>query len=143
MKKLVLLLSLAASFQVFAADHEVKMLNFGDAGSMVFEPDYIKIQPGDTVTFKATNTSHFVESKTVPEGADKFLSELDQDFTVKLDKEGVYVYVCPPHRMMNMTGLIQVGNATNKEQAEKMVAELSRRAMQNKDRLQKAMAKVQ
>ncbi len=37
-----------------AADHEVKMLNLGAKGAMVFEPDYIVAAPGDTVTFVPT-----------------------------------------------------------------------------------------
>ena len=36
--------------QVFAADHVVKMLNNGADGMMVFEPGYLNVVPGDTVT---------------------------------------------------------------------------------------------
>ena len=33
-----------------AADYQVQMLNKGARGAMVFEPDFIKVVPGDTVT---------------------------------------------------------------------------------------------
>ncbi|MGF6147772.1 Cupredoxin [Kingella potus] len=142
MKKTLLAFMLAASAGAFAANHEVKMLDTGKEGGMVFEPGYLKAQPGDTVTFKATHGGHWVQSKALPEGAADFLSEDGKDFTVKLDKEGVYVYVCPPHRMMNMSGVIQVGKPVNKTQAQAVADELEKRAMQNKGRLKKYMEQV-
>ena len=139
MKKTILpLVLLAAASSAHAAEHEVKMLDIGsDKEPMVFEPAVLKIAPGDTVTFVPTNKGHNVESKLVPEGAEAFKSELDEKYSVKLDKEGVYVYVCPPHSMMNMAGVIQVGEATNLEAVQKALPKLERRAMSNKGRLTK------
>ena len=142
MKKTLLALMLAASAGAFAANREVKMLDTGKDGGMVFEPGYVKAQPGDTVTFKSVNSGHWVQSKALPEGAADFLSEDGKDFTLKLDKEGVYVYVCPPHRMMNMSGVIQVGKPVNKAKAQAVADELEKRAMQNKGRLKKYMEQV-
>ncbi|MGB6120129.1 MAG: pseudoazurin, partial [Mesorhizobium sp.] len=34
-----------------AAEFEVMMLNKGEKGAMVFEPDFIKAAPGDTIRF--------------------------------------------------------------------------------------------
>ncbi|EGV37656.1 pseudoazurin [Neisseria weaveri] len=141
MKKYLFLLFFAAG-SAFAANHEVKMLDNGADGSMVFEPGFLKVQPGDTVTFKPTNKGHWVQSKALPKGAKEFLSAEDKEFTVKLDKEGVYVYTCPPHRTMNMNGIIQVGKADNKAEAQAMVDEMERRSMQNKGRLKKYMQQV-
>ncbi len=45
-----------------AADHEVRMLNRGEAGAMVFEPAWLEVAPGDTVTFVPTDRSHNAES---------------------------------------------------------------------------------
>jgi len=45
---------------VLAADFEVHMLNKGVAGSMVFEPAFVQVQPGDTVTFIPTDKGHNV-----------------------------------------------------------------------------------
>lgn len=142
MKKSLFALLLTASVSAFAANHEVRMLDTGKDGGMVFEPAVIKAAVGDTVTFKPTNKGHWVQSKAVPEGAEEFLSELDKEFTLKLTKEGVYVYTCPPHRLMNMSGIIQVGKPVNKAQAQAAVDEMEKRAMQNKGRLKKYLEQV-
>ena len=76
------------------------------------------------------------------DGVADFLSADGKDFTPKLDKEGVYVYTCPPHRMMNMSGVIQVGKPVNKAKAQAVVDELENRAMQSKGRLKKYMQQV-
>jgi len=34
---------------VSAEMHQIQMLNRGEAGPMVFEPDFLRIEPGDTV----------------------------------------------------------------------------------------------
>ena len=132
MKKSLFLLMLTASLGAYAANHEVKMLDNGKDGSMVFEPGYVNAKVGDTVTFKAANKGHWVQSKALPDGVADFLSEDGKDFTLKLDKEGVYVYTCPPHRMMNMSGVIQVGKPVNKAKAQAVVDEMENRAMQSK-----------
>ena len=92
---------------------------------------------GGTVTFLPASKGHNVESKLVPDGAEAFKSELDEKYSVKLDKEGVYIYVCPPHSMMNMVGVIQVGEATNMDAVNSRVPKLEKRAMSNKGRLSK------
>ena len=136
MKKILILTAALLATSAYAAEHEIKMLDIGsDKAPMVFEPAVLKIAPGDTVTFIPTNKGHNVESKIVPEGAEAFKSELDEKYSVKLEKEGVYVYVCPPHSMMNMAGVIQVCEATNIEAVQKAL--LERRAMSNKGRLTK------
>ena len=138
MKKTLILTAALLATSAYAAEHEIKMLDIGsDKATMVFEPAVLKIAPGDTVTFIPTNKGHNVESKVVPEGAEAFKSELDEKYSVKLDKEGVYIYVCPPHSMMNMAGVIQVGEATNMEAVQKALPKLERRAMSNKGRLTK------
>jgi len=55
-----------------AADHEVKMLNKGESGVMVFEPAFVQAEPGDTIHFIATDKSHDAESikGMIPEGAE-------------------------------------------------------------------------
>ena len=42
---------------------------------MVFEPGYVNAKVGDTVTFKAANKGHWVQSKALPDGVADFLSE--------------------------------------------------------------------
>lgn len=142
MKKILMTALMALSTTAFAANHEVKMLDNGKDGGMVFEPGFLKAEVGDTVTFKPTHKGHWVQSRAVPEGIDKFLSKEDEEFTLTLTKEGVYVYICPPHRMMNMSGIIQVGNPVNKDAAQAEVDKLEKCATENKGRLAEYMAQV-
>lgn len=106
------LLALAAA-PAFAADHEVKLLNKGSDGrDMVFEPSFLRIAPGDTVTFVATDKGHQVETIKgfVPEGAEGFKGKLNQDLTVTLTEPGGYAIKCLPHLGVGFVGLIVVGD---------------------------------
>lgn len=100
---------------VFAADHQVQMLNKGEKGAMVFQPDYIEAAPGDTVTFVPTDKGHDAESMKglIPEGAEPFKGKINQEVKVTLDKEGLYGVKCTPHFGMGMVALIKVGQPTN------------------------------
>ena len=97
------------------SEHIVKMLNSGDGGNMIFEPAVIKVSKGDTIHFKAVDMAHnsVTMNGMIPEGAKEWASELNKDFSIALDTEGVYVYQCDPHAMMAMIGVIQVGEAVN------------------------------
>ena len=112
-------LALAAA-PAFAAEHQVKMLNKGADGSlMVFEPAFIKIKPGDTVKFLATQKGHNAESVAgmAPAGGTSFKGKINEEIVVRFDKTGLYGYKCLPHVGMGMVGLIQVGAAGNKVEA--------------------------
>lgn len=102
-----------------AADHRVEMLNKGEKGTMVFQPNYIVAEPGDTVTFVPTDKSHDAESikDMIPEGATPFKGKMNEEITVTLDKEGVYGVKCSPHYGMGMVALIVAGKPVNLEQA--------------------------
>ena len=102
-----------------AAEHEVKLLNKGTTGLMVFEPSVIKIAPGDTVHFVATDKGHNVESidGMLPGGAQLFKGEMGKDMTVAFDQPGVYGVKCKPHYGMGMVGLVVVGEPVNKTAA--------------------------
>ncbi len=102
-----------------AADHQVLMLNKGDKGAMVFQPDFIQAQPGDTVTFVPTDKGHDAESikGMLPEGAEPFKGKMNEEITVTFDKEGVYGVKCTPHYSMGMVALVVVGKPANLEEA--------------------------
>lgn len=96
----------------WAADHEVQMVNKDSEGrAMQFEPAFLKIAPGDTVTFVSTNKGHNSESipDMIPEGAETWKGKISQDITVTFNEEGFYGYKCQPHFGLGMVGLIQVG----------------------------------
>lgn len=103
----------ALSLNVMAADHEVKMLNAGKDGTMVFEPAVLKIAKGDTVTWVPTDMGHDVSSTTIPAGAKPFKGAMNQKTTVIFDTEGTYAYNCTPHAMMAMMGIIVVGDGSS------------------------------
>ena len=119
------------------SEHIIKMLNSGSGGSMVFEPAVIKVSKGDTIHFKATDMSHNSVSMDgmIPEGASSWAGQLNQDITVKLDSEGVYVYQCDPHAMMAMIGVIQVGEAVNLSEVKNAAIDKKSASMMNSDRL--------
>lgn len=102
-----------------AADHQVQMLNKGEKGAMVFQPDLIIAAPGDTITFVPTDKSHDAESikGMIPEGAEPFKGKMNEQITVTFDKEGVYGVKCTPHYGMGMVALIIVGKPVNLDQA--------------------------
>ena len=123
-------LALASAVLVPAAaqakDWQVKMLNRGSAGNFVFEPAYVAVKPGDTVTFVPTDKGHNAESidGMTPVGAAPFKGQISQQITVKFTKPGVYGYECQPHAMLGMVGLIEVGRPVNKTQVAAAAAHL-------------------
>ncbi len=121
-------LILAASFAALvlgsaqAADHEVQMLNKGEKGAMVFQPDFIQAAVGDTITFVPTDKGHDAESikGMIPDGAKPFKGKMNEKITVTLDAEGVYGVKCTPHYGMGMVALITVGKPVNLEAAQEI-----------------------
>ena len=124
MKKLLLITLLISNYHMYGANFEVKMLNQGQDGVMVFEPSLLKINAGDTVTFKATDAAHNSASipGMIPNGASSWNGELSRDISVTFDVPGVYGYQCTPHAMMAMVGVIQVDNNTENLDAVKIAA---------------------
>ena len=92
---------------------EVKMLNRGEKGSMVFEPDFVKLSVGDSVKFRATQMSHNAATVDgmVPEGAEGFKGKINEELEVRFDKPGYYGIKCSPHYGMGMVMLVKVGEA--------------------------------
>ena len=104
---------LAFALPAAAANFEVHMLNKGAEGAMVFEPAFVKVAPGDTVTFIPTDKGHNVETikDMIPEGAQAFKSKMNETYKVTFDKPGAYGVKCTPHVGMGMVGLVTVGDA--------------------------------
>lgn len=93
--------------------HEVQMLNrdpeTGD--TMVYKPAVLQVEPGDTVRFVPTDPGHNSESTEggIPEGAEEWSSDINEEFEITLDAEGPYAYNCRPHNTAGMVGIILVG----------------------------------
>ena len=102
-----------------AAEVEVKMLNKGTEGLMVFEPALVKVAPGDTVKFVSTDKGHNAESikGMLPDGGVTFIGKMGEDVAVKFDQAGIYGVKCAPHYGMGMVAMVVVGTPGNEEQA--------------------------
>ena len=123
MRKVMMLGAMVAAFGIAgaaqAAEVEVKMLNKGSEGVMVFEPALVKIAPGDTVKFVPADKGHNAESidGMVPDGGAAFSGKMNEEVSVTFDKPGVYGYRCKPHYGMGMVGLVVVGEPANLDAA--------------------------
>jgi pseudoazurin len=122
MNKLIAVMALGAV--VFAggadaAEHQILMLNKGEKGAMVFEPDFVRAAPGDTVRFIPTDKGHNAETikGMVPDGAEPFKSKFNKEIVVTLENEGVYGVKCAPHYAMGMVAIVQVGAPVNLDAA--------------------------
>ncbi|MBK1682347.1 plastocyanin/azurin family copper-binding protein [Rhodoferax fermentans] len=134
--------SLAVSWHAAAAEHVVRMLNANDSGSMLFEPAFVRAEVGDTVRFEPTNSGHYVRSLALPASARPFSSPEDEPFTLKLDHEGLYFYMCPPHLMMGMVGLIQAGAPVNRQAVAESMLATKGRMMSNSQRVDVLLQQV-
>lgn len=95
-----------------AANVEVHMLNTGDKGQMVFQPDLVRIAPGDTVTFVPVDKGHNAESipTMMPAGAEAFKGKISQPVTATFTVPGVYGIKCTPHFALGMVAVVVVGD---------------------------------
>ena len=113
-----LALATAAS-AALAAEHEIKIKNTNGKGKfMVFEPEFLKVEPGDTVKFVLVDKNHNAEAITEvwPEGVEPLKGEMNQDAEFVVEKPGIYGIKCHPHYTMGMVALIVAGEPTNKDQ---------------------------
>jgi len=126
------------------SEHVVKMLNAGEGGNMIFEPAVLKVSLGDTVHFKAVDMSH--NSATIdgliPERAPAWSGAINEDISITMNTEGVYIYQCDPHAMMAMVGVIQVGEAVNMEEVSKKAETFKTNFMLNSERLSGYLAQL-
>ena len=102
-----------------AEEHMIQMLNKGEKGAMVFQPNLVQAAPGDTIKFVPSDKSHNAETikGMIPEGAEAFKGKMNDEFSVTLQQEGVYGVKCAPHYGMGMVALIVVGQPVNADEA--------------------------
>jgi len=105
----------AAPVAASARTVDVQMLDTSANGGPGFSPDIVRIAPGDSIHFVATNPGHTVQSmpNMVPDGAPAFSSGASKDLTVTFQKPGIYGYKCGPHYMIGMVGIVVVGDSRN------------------------------
>lgn len=98
-----------------AADYEVQMVNQGPGGQLMhFEPAFVSVMPGDTVTFLPTDKGHNSESilDMTPDRGSSWKGRTNEKITVTFTVPGLYGFKCQPHFAMGMVGLIEVGHDT-------------------------------
>ena len=89
--KLKITLALLVTFFItttsYSASHTIEMLNKSGNEMMVYSKKIIKVNIGDTVTWKATTKGHNVEfiRNGTPEGVDKFKSKMNVDVDYKFE----------------------------------------------------------
>ena len=145
MKNLITFTFIIFNLTINAANYDVKMLNQGPTGVMVFEPAVLKINVGDTVTFKSVDAAHNSASipGMIPAGASPWNGKLSQDVTVSFDVAGIYGYQCTPHSMMAMVGVIEVGNDKSNMNEVKSAAQAFKSTfVMNQSRLDDYLAQI-
>ena len=96
-----------------AEDTTVEMLNKLEKRNMIFSPEIVRVDVGDTVFWKATDPGHnvqFISKNGVPEGVEKFKSKVGKDTEYTFTIPGIYAYYCTPHKTMGMIGFVIVGD---------------------------------
>lgn len=111
MKAAIMLMAAVLAGPALAREHQVKMLNQGKEGAMVFEPAVVKAMPGDTVKFLATNPGHNAQTIAglLPDGEAEQKGAMGKDFVLSVQSPGLYGIKCLPHYAMGMVAVIQVG----------------------------------
>lgn len=98
---------------------EIKMLNKGADRYMVFEPEIVRIKPGDSIKFVAADKGHNAVSikELTPADAQPFRGKINEELTVALSTPGLYGFRCDPHYTLGLVGVVVVGEPTNLETA--------------------------
>jgi pseudoazurin len=94
-----------------AKDIVVHMRNQGASGTMVFEPAFVRANPGDRIRFLPTDPSHNAETipNMLPAGVAPSVGAMNKEFVLPVTQPGLYGIKCKPHYSMGMVALVQVG----------------------------------
>ena len=113
----------------------------GEDGRFVYSPQLVRIKPGETVTFVATDKGHDAVSIAgmLPGGAQPLKVPFNKDGSFTLTEPGVYGIRCTPHVGLGMVTVIVVGEPTNLEAAEAAASKLPPKA---RERMQALLSQV-
>lgn len=117
---MALAVSIAGSSLSLAGETvEIKMLNKGADRYMVFEPEVVRIKPGDTIKFVAADKGHNAVTikELIPTGAEPFRGKINEELAITLSTPGVYGFRCDPHYTLGMVGVVVVGEPANLDAA--------------------------
>jgi len=111
----IIILSFMQTFFLLAEDISIDMLNKRDDGQrMVYSEDLVRISLGDTINWNPKDPGHNVEFVAGPDGFElPAKSFINRKVAIKFELPGIYLYVCSPHSIMGMIGLVVVGDDTS------------------------------
>ena len=144
-RKLLVLMIFVISIPAFSADYTVEMLSSSNGQMMVFKPAVLQINPGDTVTWKATNPGHNTASinEMSPDSSLQWDGKINEELKITFTKEGVYGYKCTPHYILGMVGIVSVGdNTVNLSAASEYAINAEKKFATNKDRFSKYVSEL-
>lgn len=106
-----------------AAEVQVKTLNSGPGGVMVFDPSFVKLAPDDRIEFMPKDKGHNAEliEGMAPEGVETLKTVLGREEVVEFDKPGVCGIKCSPHDPIGMVALVVVGDKPDTIESAKVV----------------------
>lgn len=109
----------AGIMAMFIATQAQAKTHVVEARPTSFDPEVVFIEPGDTVAWKnmiSHNTNSMGDEQgLIPEQAENWVSDLNQNYHRQFSVEGVYIYKCDPHYSLGMVGAIVVGKPHNLE----------------------------
>lgn len=122
--------TLSGTIDAATAPPQIRMLNKGPTGRFVYTPELLRIEPGETVTFIATDKGHNAVSidGMLPSGAEPIKIPFNKDATLTLTKPGIYGVKCTPHVGLGMVTLIVVGKPDDLSSAEEAAGKLPPKA---------------
>lgn len=112
---IISIISFIFTYAAFSKEIVIDMLNKRDDGQkMVYSQDVAKVEVGDTIKWVPKNGGHNVEFVAGPAGFEiPPKSYLNKEVSMKFDTPGIYLYICSPHSIMGMIGLVVVGDDTS------------------------------
>ena len=119
-----------------ADEYQIHAIDQRNYELMFFEPSFLRIASGDSVTFVVTNLDHQPQSVLVPDGAAHWTAEKGESITVTFTREGVYLFDCAYHNVMGMAGVVVVGDLVNLDDARRFFGDYRSETFAiNQDRL--------
>lgn len=112
------------------AGTQVQMLNKGKSGRFVYFPEIVRVAPGDSVDFVATDKGHNAVTidGMLPVGAERISIPFNKNASLPLNIPGVYGVKCTPHVGLGMVMLIVVGQPSDIGEIEKAAQKLPPKA---------------
>ncbi|MEM9219318.1 MAG: plastocyanin/azurin family copper-binding protein [Cyanobacteria bacterium P01_F01_bin.150] len=91
------------------------IVTMGDGGELLYDPEELSVNVGDTVVWDNMSGAHDVVFRKVPEGVDvesisrtTLARDAGPAHSVTFEAPGDYSYYCTPHKELGMTGKITV-----------------------------------